>query len=290
MLCLLVVYVAYGESKYYEKYEKLVDAKDTAALAKLIPEWEKAEGSTGDVYAAWFNYYVLCHMVDGVSLTKIQPEGEALALQDSTGNIAAYLGGHTIVFETGMKLGLAKINEGIAKYPDRLDLAFGKVHLLLDQYRYDEALKELHRVLDRSVVNKNQWKWTNDGIPYKPGDGQVWFRSCLQDYFTQLYNQNLDSVALAFADDVIQHYPKSVYFLSNKAAIYSQTGKVKEALDIFVKVHELDPSDDIVTYNIAFLNEKIDKKKSIKYYRQLLKSKDEGIKADATRALEELSR
>lgn len=290
MLFLFTMESAFGQSAYYEKYQNLAHSGDTVGLAKLIPEWEKAEGSTGDVYAAWFNYYLLTDMSDCLSLTVSKPNGESIAFQDSTGKVAGYIGGQTTFGSRGMQLGLKKLDEGIAKYPDRVDLAFGKVHLLLNQYFFKDAVKELHRVLDRSLVNKNEWKWTHDESPANDGEGQLFLRSCMQDYFTQLYEQRQDSLAMVFVDDVILHYPKSVYFLNNKAALYAQNGKTKEALDMFLKIHELDPSDDLVTLNIGLLYRGIDKKKAKSYLEKLVKSSDERVRGAATGALEELSR
>ncbi len=288
LLCLLSAGMACGQSKYYDRCKELIHARDTAGLAKLIPEWEKAEGSIGDVYAAWLNYYLLTDISENLSLTTVKPNGQALALQDSTGKVTGYLGGQTTYGDKGLKLGLAKIDEGIAKYPDRVDLSFGKVHVLLSQYFYEDALKELHRVLDRSLVNKNEWKWTGDESPANDGEGQLFLRSCMQDYFTQLYNRQLDSLAMVFVDDVLQHYPKSVYFLNNKAAIYAQNGKTKEALDMFLKIHALDPSDDLVTLNIGLLYRAIDKKKAKSYLSKVAKSQDDRAREAAKRALEEL--
>ena len=66
-------------------------------------------------------------------------------------------------------------------------------------------------------------------------------------------------------------------------------GKDKEALAILEKIHGIDPSDEIVIINIAFLNKKFgNKKEAKKYYKKLLGSKNEELKSAAEEALKDL--
>ena len=148
------------------------------------------------------------------------------------------------------------------------------------------ALKELHRVLDRSVENNNKWKWSSDvSIP----DGMKMLTETFHGYFSELYNEKLDSVEMVLVDDVLAHYPENVYFLNNKSVLLSVNGKDKEALVILEKIHVIDPSDEIVISNIAFINMKFgNKKEAKKYYEKLLGSKNEELKSVAEEALKDL--
>jgi len=258
---------------------------DTLEMKNLITEWEMQEGKTADVYAAWFNYFLLTGRNSGLSISTAQPNGEALVLEDSTGNVAGYITGKDIYGKEETEKSIRVINEGINKYPDRLDLSFGKVRFLMTQYAYKEALEELHRVLDHSLKNGNKWLWThNESIPT---DGQTLLRNSLQDYFAELYNASEYTLAMELIDDVLKHYPRSIYFLNNKVALYYQKGDIKKALEISIKSHEIDPTDEIIISNIALLYKDIDKNKSKTYYKMLLKSKDPAIKEAAEAALNE---
>lgn len=59
---------------------------------------------------------------------------------------------------------------------------------------------------------------------------------------------------MVLVDDVLAHYPDNVYFLNNKGALLANNGKEKEALAVFMKIHKINPTDDIVTSNIAYIN------------------------------------
>lgn len=257
---LLFVTPLFAQDKHYKDFVQLLNNSDTATIASYIKKWENEKGKTADVYAAWFNYYILKKRSEPILFTSSQPKGESLAVVDSTGNAVAYfgdLGMHSV----NLNLAINTINEGIQKFPDRADLAFGKTRILFSSGEYDMALKELHRVLDRSVENNNKWKWSSDvSIP----DGMKMLTETFHGYFSELYNEKLDSVAMVLVDDVLAHYPENVYFLNNKSALLSVNGKDKEALAILEKIHGIDPSDEIVIINIAFLNKKFGNKKEAK--------------------------
>ena len=94
---------------------------------------------------------------------------------------------------------------------------------------------------------------------------------------------------MVLVDDVLAHYPDNVYFLNNKGALLANNGKEKEALAVFMKIHKINLTDDIVTSNIAYINMQLGNKgEARKYYKLLLKSEDEGIRADANAFLKEL--
>jgi len=285
ILLLLFVTPLFAQDKHYKDFVQLLNSSDTATIASYIKKWENEKGKTADVYAAWFNYYILKKRSEPILFTSSQPKGESLAVVDSTSNAVAYfgdLGMHSV----NLNLAIKTIDEGIQKYPDRVDLAFGKTRILFSCGEYDMALKELHRVLDRSVENNNRWKWSGDEAIQ---DGMTMLTDSYQGYFAELYDDKLDSLAMALVDDFLAHYPESVYFLNNKGALLAMSGNEKEALGFFEKIHVIDPSDEIVISNIAFINMKFgNKKEAKKYYKILLNSKKEELKSIAEEALKEL--
>ena len=285
IVMLLFVTPLFAQDKYHDEFVQLLNNSDTATIASYIKKWENEKGKTADVYAAWFNYYILKKRSEPILFTDSQPKGESLAVVDSTGNAVAFLG-DLGMHSVNLNLAINTINEGIQKFPDRADLAFGKTRILFSSGEYDMALKELHRVLDRSVENNNRWKWSSDvSIP----DGMKMLTETFHGYFSELYNEKLDSVAMVLVDDVLAHYPENVYFLNNKGALLAMSGNEKEALGFFEKIHVIDPSDEIVISNIAFLNKKFgNKKEAKKYYKKLLGSKNEELKSAAEEALKDL--
>ena len=209
---------------------------------------------------------------------------EGLLLTDSTGNKAGSITDH--VYYDAEKMGklYQKFDEGLAKYPDRLDLWFGKVHVQLLENHANDAVETLKQVVDRSVINHQKWLWTNDKST--PSEAEDFFFSTLQSYFRQLYDAQEDAVNMAFVNHVLRSYPENIYFLNDKAALLTAKGEKNEALKVLLQLHNLAPNDDIVVANIATLSKETgNKKQAIAFYKKLLKSANEEFCNDAKREL-----
>ena len=265
--------MAWGQTDYYAHFQELLDKEDTVGLRAFIPEWEQKAGPSGDTYAAWCNLLLLEARKEVLQLSADTVVHDGLLLTDSTGNKAGSITGQ--VYYDAEKMGklYQKFDEGLAEYPDRLDLWFGKAHVQQLQNDDIAALETLKKVIDRSLVNHQQWLWTNDKpTPSAPKD---FFFDSLQGYFSYFHDAQSDSVAQALVEYGLKYYPDNIYLLNDKAVLLTNAKKLDEALDIFLKLHSLAPNDEIVVWNIASLYaEKHDKKQAAIYYKKLLKSKD----------------
>ena len=280
-LCSLM---AWGQTDYCGHFQELLDKEDTVGLRTFIPEWEQKAGPSGDTYAAWCNLLLLEARKEVLQLSADTVVHDGLLLTDSTGNKAGSITGQ--VYYDAEKMGklYQKFDEGLAEYPDRLDLWFGKVHVQLLENHANDAVETLKQVVDRSVINHQKWLWTNDKST--PSEAEDFFFSTLQDYFRQLYDAKEDTTNMAFVNHVLKNYPKNTYFLNDKAALLAVKGEKQEALKVLLQLHQLAPHDDIVIANIATLSKKTgNKKQATEFYKKLLKSENESLRNDARREL-----
>lgn len=280
---------ALAQQQWYDKYQQVLNDSDANKLLQVIEAWQKAEPESADVYAAWFNYYYKIGVSSVLSLTTEPPadDSESLMLRnDTTQETAGYLYAVPTYNDSLMNLCFQKIDAGIRKFPDRLDLPFGKIHVLLQMKDYGAALKALDAVIRRSADNHNAWLWTLD----KPvDDGSAMFFDSMQDYFNQLWKVQDLSYAEQLAHMLVAAYPSNIVFRSNFAGIKGAKGENEEALKLFLDIHRDAPDDEIVTSNIAQLYLNLgDKKQAKKYYQLLLKSEDETIKESADRAIRQI--
>lgn len=278
-----------AQQKWYDKYKKLLNDSDTVALKDCICQWEKAEPKSPDVIAAWYNYYIKRAMTEVLNLSTVKPvDGtQYFELQnDTTKETTGYLYGQTEYNDKLMQAAYAKIDEGIKEFPDRIDLPFGKVHMLLKQGLYDDALSELSKVIERSKVNHNQWLWTLN----KPiTDGKEFLIDTMQDYFNQLIDIQDNKPAYELNEMMLAAYPEDIRIRSNKASLLAMKGNYAEALPLFASIHKDAPEDDIVAFNLAICYEKTgDKKNAIANYQPLANSKNADIATAARQALRSL--
>ena len=289
VLATLATTLLNAQQNWFDKYKKLLNSNDTVALKKCIMQWEKANPESPDVIAAWYNYYIKRAMNNVLQLSTVQPANgkQYMELQnDTTKQTAGYLYEQTVYNPELTKQAFAKIDEGIQKFPNRLDLPFGKVYVLLQQEKYDTALNELKKVIERLKTNHNQWLWTQNKPLENPKEFLI---DTMQGYFNQFIAAQDKQPAYQLNEAMLTLYPEDIRLRSNKASLLAIGGKYFEALPLFASIHKDAPEDDLVTYNLAYCYEKTgDKKTAIVYYRQIANSKDPDIAATSKQALHEL--
>ena len=224
-----------------------------------------------------------------MQMTPIPPEDgrQALEFEDSTG-APIYMYEVQVFDDSLLAIAHEKIDRAISLYPDRLDLPFGKLAVLFRLEDYDSAMPVLHQVIERSHLNGNRWTWTLN-TPVGE-DGETMFKSSMQDYFSRLFDAELDDKAMQLVEWLLQYYPDEVMFRSDKASLLALTGNNDQALPLFLSIHKDYPDDNIVTSNIAYIYKTMgDKKNALKYYRLLSNCGDEEMEELARQAISELT-
>lgn len=258
----------------YDSLSQSFNEGDSAKTAKIIADWERLYPKDAELYSVYANLYYSKAMKEVVIVSKEIPEDEEYFTgKDSLGN-EIYMYSIIELDDEMVDKAISKLEEGIAKFPDRLDFRFGLAHILYKAERNQEMANTLYKTLERSKENGNKWTWTLDEIL---DDGKSALMETLQGYFQDLYNQP-DGMLLAesYVNKVLQYYPQSIEFLNDKAIFAYNRGDLDDALNQFMKIHEMAPNDPVVINNIAYLFEqKKDKANALKYYRLLEKTGDE---------------
>jgi tetratricopeptide (TPR) repeat protein len=278
-----------AQNNWYERYRECINDSSLEYTRQVIEQWEQAEPEFPDVYAAWFNYYYKMGWDEVMQMTPIPPEDgiQALEFEDSTG-APVYMYQVQVFNDSLVAIANEKIDRAISLYPDRLDFPFGKLAALFRLEDYDSAMPVLHQVIERSRLNGNRWTWTLN-TPVGE-DGETMFKSSMQDYFSRLFEAELDDKAMQLVEWLLQYYPDEVMFRSDKASLLAITGNNDQALPLFLSIHKDYPDDNIVTSNIAYIYKTMgDKENALKYYRLLSKCDDEEMEELAREAISELT-
>lgn len=287
--------IGYAHAQNFkEQFNALVEKKDTLAQQQLLEKWEKADANDPELYTAYFNYYVSKARNEMVILGQ-EPKGKtafALMPTDSSNQEpAGYLYSDTHYNSALLKKGFAWLDRGIEKFPNRLDMRFGKVYMFGEVEDYENFTKEIIKLVDYSAVNQNQWTWT-DNEPVD--DPKNFMLSGVQDYQFQLYNTEnnalLDNMK-RIAEAVLKHYPDHVESLSNLSVALMMQKEYDAALEPLLRAEKINSKDAIVLGNIAQAYKlKGDTKMAIKYYELTLKHGDEDAQQYAKSQIEELKK
>jgi tetratricopeptide (TPR) repeat protein len=268
ILCLAIFSSFANAQSNYEKFKTIFKEKDSTETLTFLKKWEKTNPNDPELYTCAFNFYFAESKQEILSLETKQSGKESLTLKDSTGQAEVFLKTQQGWEPKKLAKALDYINLGIKKFPDRLDMRFGKTYVLGELGRYDEFSKEIIAAIEHADKIKNKWLWT-ENEPKE--DAEKFMLSAMQAYFVQLYNTEddrlLDNME-KISQTVLKYHPDHVESLSNLSIIYTIQKNYDKGLEVLLKAEKLAPKDYIVLNNIANIyRKKGDNKKAIKYYK-----------------------
>lgn len=254
-------------------YEQLLQAKKYPELLRHLQKWEKLQPKNPEVFIGYFNYYLALGSKDAVSIDKTPKKNtDVLKITDpKTGEVVGYINPATAYDPDNTKQAILKLNEGLRYGQDRLDMYFGKIHILNEVYDFKTAGDVLVQVLNRSMINGNRWLWSNNE-PVK--DGKAFLLNNIQDYYSRWLNLDSEeemAIVRKVGEVQIKLYPEDVFAYNNVAASYGIMKDYKSALQYFLRAERINPKDVLVLNNVAYTYANIgNKAKAREYYRKMM--------------------
>lgn len=277
--------------EYKSQFDQLCQDGDTTKQIELLTKWESEDPKNPELFTSYFNYYFLKSKQEFVSMSTNQPKGENLQLQDSTGQVAGFLGSEIVYNPEILQKGFDKIDQGIKMYPNRLDMRFGKIYALGQVEDWENFTDEIVKTIQYSKKNNNNWTWTNNE---KKENGKEFFLGSIQEYQLNLYeteNDDLLKNMRTIAQEILKIYPDHIESLSNISITYLLKGEYDKGIEALLKAEKIDPKDGVVLSNIAHgYKLKGDIENSIKYYEKMLKLDDKRAVEFAKQQIEELKK
>jgi tetratricopeptide (TPR) repeat protein len=288
LLLALLSFNIFGQTNY-AKFKKLYRNNDTIGIKSLLTEWEKANANDPELYTSALNFYFSNSKEEIISLNNEQKNKEGFQFVDSTGKVVGYLGSDIGYNPDKLNLAIKYANLGIEKFPDRLDIRFGKCYLLQQIGDYSNFTKEIIKTVEYSQINKNNWLWTEDK---KQEDGEGFMLGAFQKYLKELYDTEDDSLLanmIEIGEAVLKYYNHNVEILSTTSVALMLTKEYDRAIEFLKQAEKLTPKDYIVLNNIAEgYRLKGDKANALKYYKLTEKYGDEHAKQQSRQKIKEL--
>ena len=285
----------------YDKFYDAIHEGDTVAMKEYMGQIRALNEQTAERYVAEYNYYYNKSKLFSGVFTSAEPpakdelvQGEVYSFVDSTGALAGYM---YFVERYDFQLvdsALDVISRGIARYPDRLDMRYGKIHFLQQLCRWDDFSNEILAALKHSSEIHHQWIYPNS-----TSTGEEMITEAVFDYEKELFNaaqnaENTDEVShkiellRSIALQLYQQFPRYVENLNVVSITYQMVGEYSNALTWLLKAEKVSPKDGVILSNIAdtyyFLG---DKKNERKYLKKVVKYGNEEERERAKRFLEE---
>ena len=270
----ILINFCFGQD-YKSQFDLFCQAGDTTKQIELLTKWESEDPKNPELFTSYFNYYFLKSRQEYISMSTNQLKEEAIQLQDSTGQVAGFLGSEIVYNSEILEKGLDKIDQGIKIYPNRLDMRFGKIYALGQAEDWENFTKEIVKTIQYSKININEWTWT---FNEKRENSKEFFLGSIQDYQLNLYeteNDDLLKNMRTIAEEILKIYPDHIESLSNISITYLLTGQYDKGIESLLKAEKIDPKGGVVLSSIAHgYKLKGDIDNSIKYYEKMLKLED----------------
>ena len=278
--------------EHVKTWESLLKDEKYSELFEYLQEWETKESSNPELLIAYANYYIYRNRFSGAHLVgkDYEVRGQSIQFSDiQTGEIAGYIVGSTHYDEEDIIKAVEYLDRGIKIAPNRLDIHFGKIHILNEIENYKDAGQALRAVLEISKKNNNEWFWINNE---KMENTEHHFLHVIQPYYgAWLKADTKESLAQVkqCAEKQIELYPKHIYAYNNLAVSHYAQGQSQEALRYFLQAEKIEPNDSRVLFNLAHLyREMNDPQKAKEYLTKILAVGDEQEKEFARNVLDRL--
>jgi len=273
-----------------EQFWTATDNGDTAAQHTILLEWQSANSGDADLYASWFSYYFGKSQKAVVAMANEQPDGQAVSFQDSSGNIAGYWSRGVYYDSTLLHRGLDSIDQGLAKFPHRLDMRFGKIYALGQAGLWEAFTQETIKAIHFGPTIEHKWTWTRNE---EQQDGETFFLGALQDYQLELYNANDDALLpnmRRIGEAILKYYPEHIESINNISITYILEGNFAKAVEYAHRAEKVAPDDSIVLCNLGRAYAlKGDKEKAIGYFQKVMAVGGESEKQFAQDQIDQLS-
>ena len=217
---------------------------------------------TGDEYAEVFNEHLNAGLKSSITMSVELPlyavNTNVYTLQDTvTGGPAGYMyEGYFITDSLQVDSAVMTLNEGIAKFPNRLDLYFGlaATYLYIDQPDKMNDIVEL--AMKQEKKNKGKWLWTADE-PVPDDIDYVYER--VQEDFARFWAAEDLKRCEHVAEMAVKYYPKRAEYWNNMGVVaiwkedFSEKPNFKKAMKYFQKALKLKPDDELIKANIEYV-------------------------------------
>lgn len=264
--------IQYAE-KSHKDYSVLMENKKYDEAFGVLEKWRKVDSKNPELYIDYFNLYLAEGIESGISIdTNRNSNDTSIELSDQkTNQIVGYINGYTNYKQEYLAKAIISLNEGIDYSRDRLDMYFGKIHVLNEVGDYKTASSTVQEVLKQSKLNQNNWFWSKNE---KVDDGENFLLNNLNDYYAEWINiRNDESLEALFNTSTLQVdlYPSSTYGYNFLAYYYIIKNQKMNAIPLLLSAEKIDPNDSIIINNIARLYEDTGNKiEAIKYWDRLI--------------------
>jgi tetratricopeptide (TPR) repeat protein len=209
----------YAEEMYKNRYLELLRSNQYDELLVWLKQWKRAEPQNPEMCIGFFNYYIHTGSEQGTGT--IWENGRLLY-------------GPKIIYRIeNVNKGIEYLDRGLKFAPNRLDMYWEKIELLMEIDDYTRAGQTLYDLIEISPRYNDEWLL---GDNRRIQNGTEYFLNYILRYFAKCTEVNIPAsmeMARICAEKLIEVYPNTVYGYNNMGNYYVVGRRFEEALNCF---------------------------------------------------------
>lgn len=234
---------------FNKEFNDYLTAGDLERAGEVLNRWEGATHDDPEAIVGRFN------------LTLDQAHNEPIlyfTVLDSMQNLAKIIAGDNpdekVIYADGewndslVNEAVKVIDHGIALYPDRLDMRFGKATALTLIDDWEGLSRTAIDALEHARVNGCRWLWMNNEPMI---DAEAEMLEAIHEYERTLAANTHNESLL---DRNIELYPTDHIALTLKGMLAYEAKDYPRALELTQRAHRAAPDDMLIVCNLAYLN------------------------------------
>lgn len=287
---LLAAFARADTEGYAARYKQLQDQKAAdAQIEPLLNEWREKAPNDPEGWIASANYYFNKRQVK-IS-TKPAGKGDLKLTDKKSGKPAG-----SISFEqdqASVKRAADLLEEGITKFPDRLDIWCGLAFIYQESGDFGREMSTLQKMVAYAREHPARLRWLK-GEPIEEA-ADKFVPSKLHDYgmyYEKKENPDDDKRWFQISTLATQQYPSNATGWNDAAGYYADLGEWKEARESLEKARAIEPKSVGVLINLGNVSlQAKDNAAAKNYFEEALKLEPSGEYApEAKQALAKLSK
>lgn len=266
--------MCFGQN-YKAQFDNLCQSGDTLNQKILLTKWESEDPTNPELFTSYLNYCIQKSELVDLVMQPVQKNRESIS-QNNDLQIEGNKVTEPVNYQMIIKKGIDKIDIGIKKYPNRLDMRFDKIYALSLINDWDSFTNEIVKAIQYSQRNKNKWTWTYN---VKKENSKDFFLSSIQDYernLLQTEDKTLFKNIRTIATEILTIYPNHIESLTNISLTYVLSGDYDKGIETLLQAEKIESNNKNILMSIALgYRLKGDKSNSLIYFEKMLKLDDQ---------------
>ncbi len=254
--------------------------KGPEAVAQIQTSYSQSESENPDFYIKLANYWFKLSQEILIS-TKPAAKSDFVVSDQTTGKEVGSISHQGTADPKLAEKAPALLSEAAKKFPKRIDIALGLAYCLRQENRLSEGVEVMLGLIDGYRKAPDSFS-DKKGNPLSAQEAGKIIDNAAYDTTVELYelkNPEASKCSEKLALATAEAFPKDPRSPNLIAALAIRANDLKRAITWLEKAHAIDPSDSLVSVNLAeqYLKHG-DKKKAVALAKSILKSTDEGAK------------